>query len=178
MYRVPAREDLLSQGDIFRSKFAFPYTANLQEDHVIIREGRDIGHSLLADAWVAGNEILLSPSFGTDFGIVLSNSCDVESNDRDPLEFVTIGAVRQITTLPNDGKQGDCRRNRMVRLFHLPAEERVEFPESYVHFGLLTLVRQETLIAIKDSRVLSMDYPYREDLGHRFGELFSRVARP
>jgi hypothetical protein len=178
MYRIPAREDLLSQGDIFRKKFAFPYTANLQEDHLIIREGRDIGHSRLADAWLAGNEILVGPSFGTDFGIVLSNSCDIESNDKDPLEFVTIGAILPITTLPNDGKQGDCRRNRMVRLFYLAANESVGFPESYVHFGLLTLVRQESLISIKDARNLSMDHPYREDLGHRFGELFSRVARP
>src|ERR1700680_2088688 len=147
MYRIPVRDELLSQGDIFRKKFAFPYTASLEEDHLIVRDSQDIAHSQVADAWKEGNELLLVPSFAADFGIVLSNSCDVESNDKDPLEFVTIGAVLPITTLQNDGKRGDCRHNRMVRLFHLAVNESVGFPESYVHFGLLTLVRQETLIA-------------------------------
>ena len=124
------------------------------------------------------NEFLVAPSFATNYGIVLSNSCDVESEDKNPLEFVTIGAVLPITSLPDQGKHGDLRRNQMVRFFHLPADNEAGFPESYVHFGLLALVRQEAMIAAKRLRVLTLDHPFREDLGHRFGEIFSRIARP
>jgi hypothetical protein len=50
--------------------------------------------------------------------------------------------------------------------------------ESFVHFGLLALVNQQSLVAFKARRVLALEYPYREDLGHRLGEFLSRVAIP
>lgn len=178
MYRTPAREEFLSQGDIFHRKFAFPYSATLSEDYLILRDNKDIPHSQVRDAWSAGNEVLVCPSFATDFAIILSNSCDTEGGDKEALEFVTMGAVLPITTLADDGKRGDCRRNRMVRLFHLDAAPASGFLESYVHFGLITLVRQEALVAVKQSRLLAMQSPYREALGHRFGEVFGRVALP
>jgi hypothetical protein len=180
MYQRPSRDTLLSQGDIFKVRIAFPYTSNLEEDYLIIRNGQDVPHSKATDAWLGEhpNEFLVAPSFATNYGIVLSNSCDVESEDKNPLEFVTIGAVLPITSLPDQGKHGDLRRNRMVRFFHLPADNEAGFPESYVHFGLLALVRQEAMIAAKRLRVLTLDHPFREDLGHRFGEIFSRIARP
>jgi hypothetical protein len=178
MYRIPERGEVLSQGDIFHRKFVFPYTATLTEDYLIVRGDTDIPHSQIPDAWSEPNEVLLSPSFAADFAIILSNSCDTEGGDKDPLEFISMGAVLSINTLPDDGKRGDCRRNRMVRLFHLAADRAANFGESYVHFGLTALVRQEALVAVKESRILAMQSPYREALGHRVGELFSRVALP
>jgi hypothetical protein len=178
MYRTPEREDLLSQGDIFHGKFAFPYTANLLEDYLILRGDTDTPHSQVPNAWSEGNEVLLVPSFATNFAIILSNSCDAEPNVGDPLEFITMGAILPMTTLPEDGKRGDCRRNRIVRLLPLDAFPESNLPESYVHFGLIALVRQEALLAAKETRILALTSPHREALGHRFGEFFSRVALP
>jgi hypothetical protein len=178
MYRAPDREELLSQGDIFRGKFAFPYTPNLQEDYLIVRGETDTPHTQIPDAWSAGNEVVLVPSFAAEFAIILSNSCDADSPDKAPAEFVTMGAVLPMTSLPDEGKRGDCRRNRMVRLFYLEGYPDPNFPESYVNFGLIGLVRQEALIAVKASRILVVESPFREALGHRFGEMFSRVALP
>ena len=66
----------------------------------------------------------------------------------------------------------------MVRFHHIPAMADIGLLESFVHFGLLALVDQQSLAAFKASRVPALEYPYREDLGHRFGEFFSRVALP
>lgn len=178
MYRTPERNEFLSQGDIFRGKFAFPYTASLQQDYLIVRDETHTPHSHMPDAWSEPNGLLRGPSFATDFAVILSNSCDAEPNAGEPVEFVTMGAVLPMSALPDDGKRGDCRRNRMVRLFPLHAAPGSNLPESYVHFGLVTLVRQQALVAAKQSRILAMESPYREALGHRFGEFFARVALP
>jgi hypothetical protein len=66
----------------------------------------------------------------------------------------------------------------MVRYHHIPAMADVGLLESFVHFGLLALVNQQSLVAFKARRVLALEYPYREDLGHRLGEFLSRVAIP
>ncbi len=72
----------------------------------------------------------------------------------------------------------DCRRNRLIRYHYLPIDATAGLPESVVHFGLRARVSQPALVAFKASRVLALEFPYRENLSHRFGEFFSRVALP
>lgn len=179
MYEIPGIGDLLSQGDIFRARFIFPYSPSPDEDFQIVRGDQLLSHGQVPDAWLGGSEAVLVPSFSSNFGIVLSNSCDAETvGAKDPLEFISIDAIFPLTALPNDGKRGDCRKNRFIRYHYLDARPVIDFPESYVHFGLSALVRQESLLRLKNSRVLSLASPFRESLGHRLGEFYARVALP
>ena len=177
MYRIPVANELLSQGDIFHGRFGFPYCEDPTLDIQIVREEVTHPSNEVADAWQNGSEVMLSAAQVSDFVIILSQSCDAENNQRPPLDYVAIGAVRPIVEM-SAGNQQDCRRNRLVRYHHLDAHAGRGLPESYVHFGLITLVRQQSLAAFKGSRVLTLALPFREDLGHRFGEFFSRVALP
>jgi hypothetical protein len=179
MYRVPAATDLLSQGDIFRGPFVFPYTEDLAEEIQLVRNEEVLPLSGVGDAWQEPDsvEVILSAAIRCDFAIVLSQSCDAENNQKPPLEFVAMGGIRPITVI-SAGNRDNCRSNKMVRYHHIPERGGIGLVESFVHFGLLALVNQQSLAAFKASRVLALEYPYREDLGHRFGEFFSRVALP
>jgi hypothetical protein len=177
MYRVPPATELLSQGDIFRGRFAFSYIDDPAVGIQIVRDNQFRASADTADAWQNGSEAILSAAQVTDFVIVLSQSCDAENLQRRPLDYITLGAVIPFSELPANSHQ-DCKRNRLIRYHYLPADASARFPESFVHFGLLALVSQPALVAFKGSRVLALEFPYREDLGHRFGEFFSRVALP
>jgi len=177
MYRVPPVADLLSQGDIFRGRFAFPYMEDLAAGIQIVREDQVRSAIDIADAWQDGSEVILSPAQVSDFAIILSQSCDAENPQRPPLDFVTLGAVRPLTDLAG-GHHENCRHHKFIRYHYLAADANAGLPESFVHFGLLALVSQPSLAAFKGSRVLALEFPHREDLGHRFGEFFSRVALP
>jgi hypothetical protein len=177
MYRIPPHTELLSQGDIFRGKFAFPYTEDFAAGIQIVREDRVRPSTDIPDAWKNGSEVMLSPAQVSDFIIILSQSCDAENPKRPALEFVTIGAIRPLTELTEKNQEG-CRHHKLIRYHHLAAHPNARLPESFVHFGLLALVRQPSLAAFKAARILALEFPHREDLGHRFGESFSRVALP
>lgn len=179
MYRLPVW-NLLSQGDIFKRSCAFPYTPNLTEDYLIVREAQEtpLPHSEVENPWAnGGSETTLMPTYGYEYFIVLSSSCDAESEEKEPLELVLVGAVLPLSKLPAKNQE-NCRRHKLVRFHYLEAEASVNLPESFVHFGLVACIRQEALIQSKNLRILSLDYPHREDLGHRFGEFVSRVALP
>jgi len=180
MYRIPAREELLSQGDIFRGRFVFPFSDRLNEDFQIAHEDETVPHSQVPNAWQNGStEVVLLPSHSTELAIVLSNSCDAENDEgKESLEFVTVGAIFPMEAIPNEDNRRNCRRNKIYRYHHLQAFPDAQLVESYVHFGLVVLVDQETLTQTKEARIISMESPYRECLGHRFGEFFSRVAIP
>jgi len=179
MYRVPTQAEYLSQGDIFRRRCVFPYTANLADDYLLVRDDHEEPqpHGGLADAWANNNsETVLMPTVGYEHFIVLSNSCDAESNTgKAPLEFVLVGAVLPLATLPQ-GNHANCKSHKLIRLHYLAADANANFTESFVHFGLVSLIRQESLVQSKNSRILALAFPHREDLSHRFGEFFSRVA--
>jgi hypothetical protein len=179
MYRVPTLQEFLSQGDIFQRRCVFPYTANLADDFLVVREGQEEPqpHSGLADAWANNaKETILAPTLGYGHFIILSNSCDAESDTaKEPLEFVLVGAVIPFAQL-SAKNQGLARTNRVIRYHHLKADANTNFAESFVHFGLVSLVRQEALIQAKNLRILALALPHRENLGHRFGEFISRVA--
>jgi len=177
MYRIPPPAELLSQGDIFRGRFAFPYIEDLAAEIQIVREDQVRPSADIPDAWGNGSEVMLSPAQVSDFVIILSQSCDAENPLRPALDFVTLGAVRPLIELAA-GNQENCRHHKFIRYHHLAAHPDAGLPESFVHFGLLALVSQPSLAAFKGSRVLALEFPYREDLGHRFGEFFSRVALP
>ena len=181
MYRVPTAQEFLSQGDIFRRRCAFPYTANLAEDYLVVREGQEEpqAHNELVDAWSNNAaETILTPAYGYEYFIILSNSCDAESNTpKPPLELVLVGAVLPLDTM-NAANQTNCRNHKLIRFHFLAADQNTALPESFVHFGLVSLLRQEALVQAKNFRILALDFPYREDLSHRFGEFFSRVALP
>jgi hypothetical protein len=131
----------------------------------------------VADAWQEGSEAVLSAAQVSNFAIILSQSCDAENPQRPALDYVTIGAIRPIAEL-SLGNQDNCRHHKLVRYHYLPSNAAVQLPESIVYFGLLTLVSQSSLVGFKSSRILALESPHREDLGHRFGEFFSRVALP
>ncbi len=179
MYEVPEIGALLSQGDILEGPFAFPYSPDPGEEIQIVRGDEVLPEAQVENAWQDGSEVILMPSQRSRFAIILSNSCDAETEGgKDPLEFLTMGAIFALTTLPDDGKRGDCRKNRFVRFHYLEAIPDRDFPESYVHFGLTALVRQEAILEAKAKRIRTLASPYRESLGHRLGEFFSRVALP
>lgn len=177
MYRVPPAAELLSQGDIFQGSFPFTFIEEPAAPIQVIRGDQALNANEVADAWHEESEAVLSVARVNSFVIILSQSCDAENLQKPALDYVLVGAVRPITDLP-PGRQGDCRRNRFVRFHYLRADPTTNFPESYVHFGLLTSISQPSLVAFKASRILALDFPHREDLGHRFGEFFSRVALP
>jgi len=177
MYRVPPATDLLSQGDIFRGRFAFSYIDDPAVGIQIVRDNQFRSSADIADAWQNGSEAILSAAQASDFVIILSQSFDAENPQRRPLDYITLGAVRPFNEMPAASHQ-DCRRNRLIRYHYLSADANAGLPESFVHFGLLALVSQQSLVAFKGSRVLALEFPYREDLSHRFGEFFSRVALP
>ncbi len=179
MYRIPAVGELLSQGDIFRQRFVFPFMGGLTEDFQIARGEETAPHTQIPDAWAAGTEVVLLPSHSTELAIVLSNSCDAENDEgKEPLEFIMVGAILPITLIPSADNRRNCQRNKTYRYHHLESFEQTQLAESYVHFGLVALVDQEELVRVKDSRILSMESPYRESLSHRFGEFIARVALP
>jgi hypothetical protein len=179
MYRIPTSLEFLSQGDIFRRRCAFPYTASLADDYLVVREDQEEPqpHGGLADAWTNNNaETVLMPTMGVEHFIILSNSCDAESNTpKPPLEFVLVGAVMPLQNMPQ-GNQDNCRNHKLVRYHYLAPEQNTAFVESFVYFGLVSLIRQESLVQSKNSRILALAFPHREDLSHRFGEFISRVA--
>lgn len=177
MYRIPAATDLLSQGDIFRGRFAFSYIDDPATGIQIVRDSQVRSSADIADAWQNGPEVMLSAALVADFVIILSQSCDAENTQKAPLDFVAVGAIRLLTDM-TAGNHENCRHNRLIRYHYLPTDAKAGLPESFVHFGLLALVSQPSLVAFKASRVLALEFPYREDLGHRFGEFFSRVALP
>jgi hypothetical protein len=177
MYRVPAVTDLLSQGDIFHGRFAFSYIEDPTAGIQIVRNNELRPSTDIGDAWQNGSEVMLSAALVSDFAIILSQSCDAENTQKPPLDFVAIGAVRPLTDMPANTHQ-NCRHNKLIRYHYLRAEVNRGLPESFVQFGLVALVNQQSLAAFKSARVLSLELPYREDLGHRFGEFFSRVALP
>jgi hypothetical protein len=177
---IPPREALLSQGDIFRRRFVFPFSSALDENFQIVRDDATVPDRLAQDAWEGGKtEVVLLPSHATDLGIVLSNSCDADNDEgKDPVEFVLLGAILPIDAIPDANNRRNCQRNKIQRYHHLEPFEDARLAESYVHFGLVTLVDQEELVRAKDARIAAMRSPYLESLGHRFGEFFSRVAVP
>ena len=178
MYRVPLANDLLSQGDIFRGRFAFSFIEDPGVAIQIVRNDQVLSSAEIADAWQnGGSEVMLSAALVTDFAIVLTQSCDAENAYKPPLDFVVVGGVRPLIEMAA-GNHENCRHNKLLRYHHLPADANAGLPESYVHFGLLALVAQPSLVAFKGARLLALDLPYREDLGHRFGEFFSRIALP
>ncbi|HYL84455.1 MAG TPA: hypothetical protein VE263_09490 [Candidatus Angelobacter sp.] len=178
MYRVPLANELLSQGDIFHGKFAFSYIEEPGAAIQIVRNDQVISSAGIEDAWQDGSsEVILSVALVSNFAIILTQSCDAENAQKAPLDFVAVGAVRPFTEMPL-GNQGNCRHNKLVRYHYLPADAAVGLPESFVHFGILALVAQQSLAAFKAARLLTLEPPFREDLGHRFGEFFSRVALP
>ncbi len=170
MYRIPPAADLLSQGDIFRGRFAFTFVEDPAAGIQIVRDDQVISSADVGDAWQNGSEVMLSNALVSDFAIILTQSCDAENIQRPPLDFVLIGAVLTLT--------GMAAGSRLLRYHHLPADAHAGLPESYVHFGLLALVDQPSLAAYKAARPLALELPYREDLGHRFGDFFSRIALP
>lgn len=180
MYHTPALGEFLSQGDIFRRCCVFPYTPSLVEDYFLVREAHEgaVPHSELPDAWEDGaSETVLLPTYAYDHAIVLSNSCDAEGGEKEPLELVLVGAVLPLDSIPENNRN-NCRHRKVIRYHYLEANDAANFPESFVHFGLVALIRQEALIQSKNLRILSLNSPHREDLGHRFGEFVSRVALP
>jgi hypothetical protein len=182
MHNTPAEGDFLSQGDIFRARFVFPYTASLGEEYLLVREGEEspVGHKQVANAWAnSAEEIALLPTLSYEHAIILSNSCDAESgpNGKTPLEFVLVGAVLPLDVLTEKNRD-NCRHHKLIRYHYLAGHGPTEFKESFVHFGLVSQVRQEALLQAKKLRILNLSCPYREDLGHRFGEFISRVALP
>jgi hypothetical protein len=183
MYRNPVW-NLVSQGDVYRRKCVFPYILNLVDDYLVARDEQEdlAAHSALAGAWSNGSsETVLMPTFAHDHFIVLSSSCDVDGDvsagDKPPLELVLVGAVFPLAEIAAKN-QDSCRRNKVLRYHCLQENLQTNFPESVIHFGLVASVRQESLVQSKALRIQSLDYPYREDLGHRFGEFISRVALP
>jgi hypothetical protein len=177
MYRIPTATELLSQGDIFRGSFAFSFIHDPAAPIQIVRENQTRNSTEVPDAWREGSEAVLSAAHVSEFMIILSQSCDAENPPRAALEHVAVGAVRPITEL-STANQPDCRRYRLIRYHYLAADAGAQLPESFVHFGLIALVSQPSLVAFKRSRVLALDFPHRENLGHRVGEFFSRVALP
>jgi hypothetical protein len=179
MYRLPAVGDLLSQGDIFRRRFVFPFLDGINEDFQVARGDTTSPHTQIPDAWAAGTEAVLLSSHSTELAIVLSNSCDAENDEgKDSLEFVLVGAILPLSFIPEADNRRNCQRNKMYRYHHLEAAPQAGLPESYVHFGLVALVDQVELAQSKQARILSLESPYRESLGHRIGEFLSRVALP
>jgi len=177
MYRVPLATEMLSQGDIFHGRFAFSYIEDPGAAIQIVRNDQVTSSADVADAWQDGSEVMLSPAFVSDFAIILTQSCDAENVQKPPLDFVAIGAVSPLISMAANTHE-NCRHNKFLRYHHLPADATAGLPESYVHFGLLALVAQPSLVAFKAARRLSLELPFREDLGHRFGDFFSRVALP
>src|SRR6266403_1698408 len=171
MYRVPLANELLSQGDIFHGRFAFSYIEDPGAAIQIVRNDQVISSAEIADAWQNGSEVMLSAALVSDFAIILTQSCDAENAQKPPLDFVAVGAVRPFAEMPT-GNQGNCRHNKLVRYHYLPADATAGLPESFVHFGFLALVAQQSLAAFKAARLLSLEMPFREDLGHRFGDFF------
>jgi hypothetical protein len=178
MYRVPLANDLLSQGDIFRGRFAFSFIEDPGVPIQIVRNDQVLSSAEIADAWQnGGSEVMLSNALVSDFAIILTQSCDAENLQKPPLDFVLVGAVLPLIGLAA-GNHENCRHNKLLRYHYLPADANAALPESYVHFGLLALVAQPSLAAFKAARRLALEFPHREDLGHRFGDFFSRVALP
>lgn len=174
MYEVPNQNTLLYQGDIFRGNFVFPFILDPAEDAHLVREQRVIPASEAPHPWEAGSETILLPAYRTDFVVILSNTCEI-SGEKQPLEFVTVGAIFSIDTIPNRETRESCARNKIFRFHYLQVHE-CGPGASYVHFGILAQVRLEPLRNFRQNRVLTLVPPYRESLGHRFGEFLSRVA--
>jgi hypothetical protein len=173
MYEVPRPEDILCQGDIFRGDFVFPFF-DPNEIH-IEREQGIVPSRQVDDAWHNGTEAVLLSANRTEFAIILSNTCDL-AGQKKPLEFVTLGAILPLDKFSTEKDRGNCASNRLKGFHHLRPHEDADLVDSFVHFGMLTQISFETLNEYKDHRVLSLLSPYKESLGHRFGEFISRVA--
>jgi len=174
MYDIPRAEDILCQGDIFRVDFVFPFILDPVEIH-IAREERVIPAREVEDAWRNGTEMVLLPALKASFAVILSNTCDI-AGVKDALQFVTLGGILPIETIPTNETRKQCVKNKVIRYHHLRPHEESEFVDSVVHFGMLTQVSFDALQQYIDRRILTLRSPYKESLGHRFGEFSSRVA--
>ena len=90
MYRVSVAADLLSQGDIFRGRFAFSYIDDPAAPIQIIREDQALNSNDVADAWQEGSEAVLSAAQVSNFAIILSQSCDAENLQRPALDYALV----------------------------------------------------------------------------------------
>jgi hypothetical protein len=177
MYEIPAEDDLLYQGDIFRGSFVFPFVQDPSEEVHILREQQLVPAIEVADAWERGSETILLPAFRAQFAIVLSNTCEI-SGQKDPLELVTLGGIFPLERLPNHDTRRNCKRRKTYRYHYLQAHNEAGLAESYVHFGVTGLIDRDALSNYRRTRVLTLPSPHREDLGHRFAEFLARVAIP
>jgi hypothetical protein len=91
---------------------------------------------------------------------------------------VTIAKIFPLDEIPNENVRDDCRRNRVIRFHHLAEHQETRLLESFANFEVVATVSREALLAMRASRILSLESPYRESLGHRYGEFISRVALP
>jgi hypothetical protein len=179
MYHVPALTEYLSQGDIFKRRCVFPYTASLTEDYLVLTEGQEAPqlHSAVPNAWADNKaETVLLHTFSREYFILLNSSCDIESPDKPALEYILVGAILPLSEMTSESQRNSCRQHKQMRAQYLEAHPESNFPESFVHFGLVSLVAQQELLQNKSLRILAIDPPHREHLSHRFGEVISRVV--
>src|SRR5260370_13899217 len=170
MYHPPALGELLSQGDIFRRRCVFPYTVSLTEDYFLVREGHEgaVPHGELADAWANNaSETVLLPTYAYDHSIVLSNSCDAESGEKEPLELILVGAVLPIESIVLEKNRSNCRTRKFIRYHYLDPTKDTDFPESFVHFGLVALLPQHALHQSKNLLIFCLNSPYPQDSHHK-----------
>src|SRR5260370_16568613 len=100
MYRIPPAADLLSQGDIFRGRFAFTFVEDPAAGIQIVRDDQVISSADVGDAWQNGSEVMLSNALVSDFAIILTHSCDAENIHIPPLHFALISPAFTLTSLP------------------------------------------------------------------------------
>jgi hypothetical protein len=113
--------------------------------------------------------------------IILTQSCDLLRPERtlDGIEHNVLIAPLVPFSL-SQGKNADNHTKYKLNQHHwLPASKEFAIPYSTIAFALTTSVPYDVLVNhAKSSKCCKLRSPYVEHLGHRFGDLFSRIALP
>ena len=160
IYRQPAVEDPLDQGDIL-----------------------DCCPLLQVADFDADNIEPLQLAYSRNSVVVLTQACDLANQKT---TMVTVARLLPAQSLVDQQLlkaaeiRGPVRSGRVYGLYYLPKNEEWGLPESIVDLRQLHTVRLDLLVALcrKGCRRCRIQSLYREHLGKHFGDTYCRIGLP
>jgi hypothetical protein len=181
-YEEHPKADTLYQGDVL-DRFIFP---DPPDDTLIARSSaedvpplpageerpftivRVFKQGLLPDAFSTNREAIVTTATRIRAAII-SQSCDIQWKP-----FVTVAAVRAMTSLSSEGKKKEVREDKRFDVFWLPASAHLE--ESFIDFNLLLSLPGDALKKLLPNRILSLSISSRQQLQWKLMRFFGRPA--
>lgn len=160
MYRVPPREEPISQGDFFDGCPIFGL-----------------------DADEPGVDVASNPTSWSARVVVMTQACDLAVGKT---VRVVIAVVHSAQELVDDGVltapqvRDKIRRHQVFGWYFLPRDDAANMPESLVDLRNLHTIPLAILKQLVDhgKRVCRLETPYREHLGQHFSNTYARIGLP